>query len=167
MEDLKPAVALNVFIEPYFRKEIVQKIFENIDSLPADLRRELIAEVKEKVRISGFRNSMAAPRALLVRDAETVFEKDTRFSLISLKSWMSLYSQWHDELKQNLTGLGFSISEQAAAGYPDPINTFLEGWPEGIDFDTLFEKITAQIENFPLSKDETALLSVLLTGYLL
>lgn len=167
MEDLKPAVALNVFIEPYFRKEIVQKIFENIDSLPADLRRELIAEVKEKVRISGFRNSMAAPRVLLVRDAETVFEKDTRFSLISLKSWMSLYSQWHDELKQNLTGLGFSISEQAAAGYPDPINTFLEGWPEGIDFDTLFEKITAQIENFPLSKDETALLSVLLTGYLL
>lgn len=167
MEDLKPAVALNVFIEPYFRKEIVQKIFENIDSLPADFRRELIAEVKEKVRISGFRNSMAAPRALLVRDAETVFEKDTRFSLISLKSWMSLYSQWHDELKQNLTGLGFSISEQAAAGYPDPINTFLEGWPEGIDFDTLFEKITAQIENFPLSKDETALLSVLLTGYLL
>lgn len=167
MEDLKPAVALNVFIEPYFQKEIVQKIFENIDSLPADLRRELIAEVKEKVRISGFRNSMAAPRVLLVRDAETVFEKDTRFSLISLKSWMSLYSQWHDELKQNLTGLGFSISEQAAAGYPDPINTFLEGWPEGIDFDTLFEKITAQIENFPLSKDETALLSVLLTGYLL
>ena len=167
MEDLRPALALNVFIEPYFRKEIFQKIFENIDSLPADLRRELIAEVKEKVRISGFRNSMAAPRALLVRDAETVFEKDTRFSLISLKSWMSLYSQWHDELKQNLTGLGFSISEQAAAGYPDPINTFLEGWPEGIDFDTLFEKITAQIENFPLSKDETALLSVLLTGYLL
>ena len=167
MEDLRPALALNVFIEPYFRKEIFQKIFENIDSLPADLRRELIAEVKEKVRISGFRNSMAAPRALLIREAEAVFEKDTWFSLISLKSWQSQYSQWHDELKKILVDLGFSISEQAASGYPDSLNTFLEGWPEGIDFDTLFEKITTQVEKFPLSKDETALLSVLLTGYLL
>ena len=167
MEDLKPAIALNVFIEPYFRKEILQKIFENLDSIPSELRREFIAEVKDKVRISGFRNAMAAPRALLVRDAETVFEKDTRFSLASLKSWQSLYSKWTKELENILTGLGFSISEQAAAGYPDAINTFLEGWPEGIDFDSLFEKITAQTEKFPLSKDETALLSILLTGYLL
>ena len=167
MEDLRPAIALYVFIEPYFRKEILEKVFENLDILPAELRRELIADIKEKVRISGFRNSMVAPRALLIRDAETVFEKDTRFCLISLKNWQSLYTQWHEELKKTLIGLGFSISEQAAAGYPDPVNTFLEGWPEGIDFDTLFEKITAQVKNFTLSKDETALLSVLLTGYLL
>lgn len=167
MEDLRPAIALNVFIEPYFRKEILQKIFDNIDALPAELRRELIAEVKEKVRISGFRNAMAAPRALLIRDAESVFEKDTRFSLTALKNWQSLYSQWHEDIKNKLAALGFSISEQAAAGYPDAVNTFLEGWPEGIDFDTLYEKITTQAEKFPLSKDETALLSVLLTGYLL
>lgn len=167
MEDLRPAIALNVFIEPYFRKEILQKIFEHLDSIPSELRREFIAEVKEKVRISGFRNAMAAPRPLLIRDAENVFETDTRFSLISLKSWQSLYSEWIEKLTKNLTGLGFSISEQAAAGYPDPVNTFLEGWPEGIDFDTLYEKITTQIDQFPLSKDETALLSVLITGYLL
>lgn len=167
MEDLRPAIALNVFIEPYFRKQILEKIFEDLNTLPAELRRELVADVKEKVRISGFRNTMAAPRALLIRNAETVFEKNTRFSLITLKSWLSLYSQWNEKLTQNLKTLGFSISEQAAAGYPDPVNTFLEGWPEGIDFDSLYEKITAQVENFPLSKDETALLSILLTGYLL
>lgn len=167
MEDLKPAVALNVFIEPYFRKEILQKVFENLDAVPAELRRELIADVKDKVRISGFRNVMSAPRALLLRNAETVFEKDTRFSLIALKSWQSLYSQQSEELKKNLVDFGFSISDQAAAGYPDPINTFLEGWPEGIDFDTLHEKLTAQAANYPLTKDETALLSILLTGYLL
>ena len=167
MEDLRPAIALNVFIEPYFRKEILQKIFDNIDALPAELRRELIAEVKEKVKISGFRNSMAAPRALLIRDAESVFEKDTWFSLITLKNWQSLFSQWHEEIQKKLLALGFSISDQAAAGYPDAVNTFLEGWPEGIDFDNLYEKITAQNEKFPLNKDETALLSVLLTGYLL
>ena len=167
MEDLRPAIALNVFIEPYFRKQILQKIFDNIDALPAELRRELIAEVKENVRISGFRNSMAAPRSLLIRDAETIFEKDTRFTLVALKNWYSLYSQWHEELRKILADLGFAFSDQAAAGYPDSMNTFLEGWPEGIDFDTLYEKITAQDEKFPLSKDETALLSVLLTGYLL
>ena len=167
MEDLKPAIALNVFIEPYFRREILQKVFENLNALPAELRRELLAEVKEKVRISGFRNSMVAPRALLIRDAESVFEKDTWFTLVSLKNWQSLYSEWNEELKKILAALGFSVSEQAAAGYPDAVNTFLEGWPEGIDFDTLYEKITTQVEKFPLSKDETALLSILLTGYLL
>ncbi len=167
MEELRPALALNVFIEPYFRKEILEKVFENLNTLPAELRRELVADVKEKVRISGFRNTMAAPRALLIRNAETVFEKDTRFSLVSLKCWQSLYTQWNEELKLQLKGLGFSISEQAAAGYPDAINTFLEGWPEGIDFDTLFEEITALVKNLPLSKDEIALLSILITGYLL
>ena len=167
MEELRPALALNVFIEPYFRKEILEKVFENLNTLPAELRRELVADVKEKVRISGFRNTLAAPRALLIRNAETVFEKDTRFSLVSLKCWQSLYTQWNEELKLQLKGLGFSISEQAAAGYPDAINTFLEGWPEGIDFDTLFEKTTALVKNLPLSKDEIALLSILITGYLL
>lgn len=167
MEDLKPAIALNVFIEPYFRKEILQKVFENLDAVPVELRREFVAEVKEKVRISGFRNSMAAPRALLLRNAEDVFEKDTRFLLILLKSWQSLYSQWTEGLARNLADLGFSFSEQAAAGYPDAVNTFLDGWPEGYDFDTLFEKITAQDDKILLSKDEVALLSILLTGYIL
>ncbi len=166
MDDLRPAIALNVFIEPYFRKEILQKVFENLDLIPADLRRELVAEIKDQVRISGFRNPMVAPRALLIRDAESVFEKDSKFDLISLKSWLSIYSQWHDALKKNLIDLGFSISDQVSAGYPDPLNTFLEGWPEGIDFETLFEKITTIDKDFPLNKDETALLSVLLTGYL-
>ncbi len=166
MDDFRPAIALNVFIEPYFSREILQKIFEHLDALPSELRRELVTEIKDQVRISGFRNPMVAPRALLVRDAEPVFEKDTKFSLICLKCWHSLYSQWHDDLKKNLTELGFSISEPASSGYPDPTNAFLEGWPEGIDFDTLFEKISAQVEGFSLSKDETALLSVLLTGYL-
>lgn len=166
MVDLVPAIALNVFIEPYFRKEILQKLFENLDKLPDEIRRELVKQVKEQVRISGFRNPMIAPRTLLIRDAETVFEKDAKFSLICLKGWQSLYSEWHDILEKNLGDLGFSISESAASGYPDPMNTFLEGWPEGMDFDTLYEKITAQVEGFPLSKDETALLSVLLTGYL-
>jgi len=161
MVDLVPAIALNVFIEPYFRKEILQKLFENLDKLPDEIRRELVKQVKEQVRISGFRNPMIAPRTLLIRDAETVFEKDAKFSLICLKGWQSLYSEW-----KNLGDLGFSISESAASGYPDPMNTFLEGWPEGMDFDTLYEKITAQVEGFPLNKDETALLSVLLTGYL-
>ena len=166
MDEFRPAIALNVFIEPYFRKEILQKIFENLGELPADLRRKLVAEVKDQVRISGFRNPMVAPRALLIRDAESVFEKDSKFSLICLKCWQSLYSQSHGALKQNLANLGFSISEQATNAYPDPLNTFLEGWPEGMDFETLFEKITAKEKDFPLSKDETALLSILLTGYL-
>jgi len=166
MEGLKPAIALNVFIEPYFRKEILQKVFENLNTLPAELRQELGAEVKEKVRISGFRNSMVAPRSLLVRDAEAVFEKDTKFNLICLKSWESLYLIWHDNLRESLISLGFTISDQAASGYPDPMNTFQEGWPEDIDFDIIFEKITTLVEKYPLSKDETILLSVLLTGCL-
>ncbi len=166
MDDFRPAIALNVYIEPYFRKEILQKTFDNLDILPADLRRDLLTQVKDHVKISGFRNPMVAPRMLLVRGAESVFEKDTVFSLICLKCWQSFYSQWHEQLKNSLTGLGFSISEPALSGYPDAMNTFLEGWPEGIDFDSLYDQIFAKNEGFSLSKDETALLSVLLTGYL-
>lgn len=166
MEDFRPAIALNVFIEPYFRKEILQKVFENLDDLPVDLRRDLILQVKEHVKISGFRNPMVAPRALLVRSAESIFEKDTWFNLTCLKCWQSLFSRWQEGLKNQLTERGFSISEPASSRYPDAMNTFLEGWPEGIDFDTLYEQISEKTEGFSLSKDETILLSVLLTGYL-
>ena len=166
MEELKPAIALNVFVEPYFRSEILQKVFDNLGELPAELRREAISEVKDKVRISGFRNAMVAPRSLLVRDAESMFEKDTKFTLIILKCWNSLYSQWHETLRKALINLGFAVSESASQNYPDPMNAFLEGWPEGLDFETLYEKLTDQIKDFPLNKDETALLSILLTGYL-
>ncbi len=166
MDDLKPAIALNVFIEPYFRKEILHKVFDNLGELPAEIRRELVSEVKDKVRISGFRNPMVAPRALLIRDAETVFEKDTNFSLICLKSWSSLYSKWHESVTRALNELGFTVSEAASLNYPDSLNAFFEGWPEGLDFDTLDEKIKAQYHDIQLTKDETALLSILLTGFL-
>jgi len=56
-----------------------------------------------------------------------------------------LYSEWHDILERNLGDLGFSISEYAASGFPDPMNTFLEGWPEGMDFDTLYEKLQLKL----------------------
>lgn len=166
MDDLKPAVALNIYIEPYFRKEILHRIFEHIGELPSENRRKLIADVKERVRISGFRNPMVAPRALLVRDSETAFEKDTQFCLTCLKCWESLYANWKDSLTKILVDLGFSISEAASQDYPDALNTFLVGWPEGLHFDTLNEKILAQSKDLPLSKDEIALLSVLLTGYM-
>lgn len=166
MDEFKPAIALNVFIEPYFRKEVLEKVFGNIDKFSPDLRKDLLAEVKDQVKISGFRNPMVAPRALLIKNAETVFEKDSRFCLTSLKSWQYLYAKWHKALKNGLVDLGFSISEPAAAEYPDPMNTFLVGWHEDISFDALYENLSAKIEGFDLSKDETALLTILLTGYM-
>jgi hypothetical protein len=160
----KPMVGLNVYLEPYFRSEIIEKVYANIPELSDEIRRDLIRLTKDELKVPGFRNPMLAPLALRIRAAEKKFEKDSNFVKQILASWSDLHRYLLNDSLESLKTLGFNILDTATE-YPDPENAFYIGWPEGINYKTIHEELSKNPDN-KLTSDENSLLCIWLTGYL-
>jgi len=160
----KPMVGLNVYLEPEFRRELIEKVYANIPDLSDETRRSLINISKELLKIAGFRNPMTAPLPLRVRAAEAKFEKDSRFIKQILASWADLHRNVQATAMENLKSLGFEVSDTAPL-YDDAENAFIIGWPDKVDYNQVHEALSKDTEN-NLTVDENALLTVWLTGRL-
>lgn len=160
----KTMIGLNVYLEPQFRKEVIEKVYANIQELSEDIRRDLLQITKEELKVSGFRNPMLAPLALRVRAAIEKFEKESRFTKQILAAWADLYRDVHEPVLSGLKELGFEVLETAGV-YPDPEMAFASGWPDGLTYEQLHQALSKIPEN-KLTSDENALLSIWLTGAL-
>lgn len=165
MSELKPLHAINVYIEPWFREEIITKIFEDFSLYPEPLRKELVESVKNEVKVSGFRNPLTAPKRLLVREVEKIFETDPRFVSIILRTWMKLFDSHENEFRKTLKDLDFQFSELAPL-YPDAENAFETLWPDGVDYQKVIDKVREDNKTLEMSDDEIVFYSILLTGCL-
>lgn len=165
MSDLKPLHIINVYIEPWFRQEIVDTVLQDFTVYPDDLRKKLVETIKSEVKVSGFRNPLTAPKRMLAREIEKRFEKDPHFIGIIIQTWMNHYEKYADTFNKALTGLKFQTSAQAN-GYPDPMNAFENGWPEGIYYPKVIEAVRSQDEDIEMTDDQIVLYSILKTGYL-
>mgnify|MGYP001766841534 CR=1 FL=1 len=65
----------------------------------------------------------------------------------------------------SLTELGFVPSE-VAAEFADPENAILEGWPAGLSYADLEQKVSEKVPSLKISQNELALLTIWLTGRL-
>lgn len=160
----KPMIVLNVYLEPQFRKELIEKVYADILKLSDDKRRDLLKISKELLNIAGFRNPMSAPLPLRVRAAEAKFEKESRFVKQIMASWADLHRNVQAAALDNLKSLGFEVSDTAPL-YDDPENAFIIGWPDNIDYNEVHETLSKDLEN-KLTNDENALLAIWLTGRL-
>lgn len=165
MSDLKPLHIINVFIEPWFRQEIINTVLEDFSIYPDALRKELVETLKSEVKVSGFRNPLTAPKRLLAREIEKLFEKDPHFIGIIIRTWMCHYEKKAASFEKALKSLKFEISEQAN-GYPDALNAFGIGWPEGVDYQKVIETVRKQGDKLDMTDDQIVLYSILKTGYL-
>lgn len=163
-QDYKAMIGLNVYLEPQFRKDVVEKVYSNLSGLSKDLRLQLIKITKEEIKVSGFRNPMLAPTALLVKSAVVKFEKESKYIELILQAWSSLYAEHHSTQLETLKSLGFEIGE-TRPDYTDPENAFLVGWPESVDYEKLHKACQQNPQN-TLNSDENALLSIWLSGTL-
>lgn len=165
MENFQPMIALNVYLEPYFRQEILDKVLAQRTKLPEQAQRDLSAIFRSEIQIRGFRNPLAAPHGLLVKESEKKFEKDSRFLRVILSAWVSTLDFDPQELSAALTELGFVPSE-VAAEFEDPENALLEGWPAGLSYADLEQKVSEKVPSLKISQNELALLTIWLTGRL-
>lgn len=165
MSDLKPLHIINVFIEPWFRQEIIDTVLEDFSIYPEDLRKELVSKLKNEVKVSGFRNPLTAPKRLLAKEIEKLFEKNPHFLGIILRAWMNIFDKNSSTIEKALTSLNFQTSDQAD-GYPNALNAFEFGWPEGINYQKVIETVREHDENLEMSDDQIVLYSILKTGFL-
>lgn len=165
MNSLQPMIALNVYLLPEFRQEILRTVIAGLPALPEEIRREVLSSIREEVKISGFRNPLSAPRAVLIRQMEAVFIKQSRFIKAMLKAWAALQQSSEAAVSAEIRSLSFQANDQAPE-YPDPENAFLIGWPEGLDYQKLADLIGARDPKLSASTDTLALLTVWLSGCL-
>jgi len=164
MNSLLPLISLNVFLLPDFRREILTTVLNQKDNLSPEIKQEFRQAIKEFVKISGFRNPLAAPQALQVRAMESPFEKESRFVKAILSSWADLKLDLGAKVQSVLPELGFEPNDQAPL-YPDPENAFAVGWPEDLSFEKLADLVKQKTE-IDASSNEISLMTVWLTGRL-
>ena len=164
MSSLLPMISLNVFLLPDFRREILTTVLNQKDNLPPEIKQEFRQAIKEFVKISGFRNPLAAPQALQVRAMESPFEKESRFVKAILSSWADINSDLQPKVQALIPELGFEPNDQAPL-YPDPENAFAVGWPEDLSFEKLADLVKQKTET-DASSNEISLMTVWLTGRL-
>lgn len=165
MDNLQPMIALNVYLLPEFRKEILSTVVSGLPALPEAIRREVLPDIREEVKISGFRNPFSAPHAVLIRRMESVFISRSRFARTMLKAWAALQDTSASAVSSVISALPFQANDQVP-DYPDPENAFLVGWPEGLGYQKLADLVLAQDPKVTASTDTLALLTVWLSGCL-
>lgn len=165
MEELKPMVALNVYLTPEFRKQILFELIDRKETLNPEIRSILFSAIKEKNKVPGFRNSFLAPKGLFYQGLEKVFEKDSKFVSIVMNAWQSLKMEQFIPVFYSLEKLGFDVSEPAKT-YEDPERCFKSGWPPGVNYERLHANAVEQLKSEKISSDEIALMTVLTTGIL-
>jgi len=165
MSELRPLHVINVFIESWFRQEIIENVLTDFSVYSDDVRKALVETLKTEVKVSGFRNPLTAPKRLLVREAEKLFETDPHFVKVILDAWIQLYDKHSSAFDNALKALGFKTST-AAPNYEDPINAFDQGWPEGIDYPKVIDAIRKEDEKLDMTDDQISLYCSLRTGYL-
>ncbi len=165
MDNLKPMIALNVYLLPEFRQEILDGVVSGLSALPDDVRRDVMSAVRDEVKISGFRNPFSAPKAVLIRRMESVFLKQSRFIKAMLMAWVALQKPADAVVRAVIESLPFQTNPEAI-NYPDPENAFLIGWPEQMGYQKLSDLVRAQDAAINASTDTIALLTVWLSGCL-
>jgi len=165
MSELKPLHVINVFIEAWFRQEIIEKVLTDFSQYTSEVRKELAGTLKSEVKVSGFRNPLTAPKRMLVRDTEKLFETNPNVVKVILNAWTQLYDKHGPTFDKALTKLEFKTSPLAPT-YADPLNAFDQGWPEGIDYPKVIEAVRKEDDQLDMTDDQIVLYSILRTGYL-
>lgn len=165
MEEYRPLIALNVYLNQDFRREILSTVVESRSILSDRQRRQLLEAIKENVRISGFRNPIMAPETLLVRNMIAPFEQDSRFVKVILEAWALINDSLQPAIIETIKSFPFKENDQKPS-YPNPDNAFLVGWPEGLTYEMLAEEVNKRVDGKHGSLDEIALLTIWISGCL-
>jgi hypothetical protein len=159
-----PFHAINEFMRPDYRVEVVRAALQALPGLPEPQRAQIDKLTRRTVKVPGFRNSAKAPAALRVKPTAEAFEKSPGLVAAILSAWTDAHPQLRSEVNDLLLDRGWELLPIDADRTKIP--GFLTRWPKGEDFETL---TTVYAERYPESKassDDVSLMVVWLSGRL-
>ena len=96
-----PFHALNEFMRDDYRLSVLQNVFGELKSLPAQYGKPVNQIVQHTVKVQGFRKSSQAPAFLKAKSSATTFQQNPEFVARILAAWAEL----HPELRQQVFDL--------------------------------------------------------------
>lgn len=152
---------INEFMLPDFRQQVLNQVITNLDLLPAGLRAQLSTQIRQLVKVPGFRNSAAAPAAVKARGSVQAFERSPQFIASVLSAWSELNADLRQQVYDFLIQRGWKLLPVEADRSKLP--GFLTRWPKAEQFDVLDEAFRAIHPETTHSKDDISLMVVWLS----
>ncbi len=152
---------INEFMLPEFRQQVLTQVILNLESLPAEMRSRLNGQIRQLVKVPGFRNSSQAPAPVKARGAVQAFERSPQFAAQVLAAWSEINAELRQEVFDFLTARGWTLLPVDADRTKLP--GFLTRWPKAEQFDVLDEAFRASHPETGFSKDEISLMVVWLS----
>jgi hypothetical protein len=178
-----PFHAINEFMRYDFRLTVIRNTLTSQSSLSEPFSNELNQKIKKRVSVPGFRNSDKAPALMKVLPTTKAFEKNPDLVAAVLSCWVELQPELRDQVYQLLKARNWRMLNETEGMntenlsielikewpvFPITINRaklpgFFTHWPNGEDFEVLYNNYS---ELFPESKssiDEVSLMVVWLS----
>lgn len=153
--------AINEFMIIDYMTQVLKSVFSRLDGLPLEWQKKINNEVKTKIVVGGFRNSIMAPAGLKARNAIKPFENDPVFVGVILQAWLLLHIELANNVKILLEERGWDIL---------PVETdrtklpgFMTRWPAKEDYQAILEAFHAAYPDSIDSDDDISLMCVWLS----
>ncbi len=159
-----PFHAINEFMLPDYRKEIIKSVLSNLSHLSDDSRREINSLVRKYVNVQGFRNSSQAPLMLKVNGAIATFEKSPQFVAAIVNGWQQLNTELVGEISQLLLNRGWKVLPNEADRSKLP--GFMTKWPQSETFELLTSEFFNSYPGSLVSENDITLMIVWLSNRL-
>lgn len=159
-----PFHAINEFMRNDFRLNIIRTTLTRKNSLDRQFTAPIDHLTRKHVKVTGFRNSVKAPVTLKAVAMVKAFEKQPQLVAAILNAWSEINSDLKNQIYNILVGRGWKLLpvEIDRAKLPG----FLTLWPEGDDYDVLFDAYKEEYPEGDASIDEASLMVVWLAGRL-
>jgi len=159
-----PFNAINEFMLPEYRLEVIQYVFQNVNQLPSGLQRGIHQTQKKYLKISGFRNSTLAPVPLKVRNSVSAFEKSSEFVAEILSAWKALHEDLGEKVGQVLGEIGWEILPVEANRAKLP--GFMTTWPKTDTYEVIEARFGEMFPEHGYAENDVRLMVVWIGGRL-
>lgn len=159
-----PFHAINEFMVPEYRLNVIQTVLSGFDKLPSERRSTINNIIKRHVQVPGFRNSTQAPTSLKARSSVTVYERRPEFVANILQGWSELKPALRQKVYEFLSGRSWEILPPEADRSKLP--GFLTEWPKGEDYDILGKAFAQEFPDDSVDENDLRLMIVWLAGRL-
>jgi hypothetical protein len=159
-----PFHAINQFMIPEYRQEILHKVFGHLDELPSDRKNRILSLFKRYVSVPGFRNSALAPLPIKIKNAGPAFDKYPDFVAQILMAWSELLPT----LRQQVYDLLVERKWEMLPADTDrsKLPGFLVRWPKEETYDVLDAAFAAKYPDEKAHEYDIRLMIVWLAGRL-
>jgi hypothetical protein len=159
-----PFHAINEFMLPDFRQNVVQAVLSDMVSLSQERRKSLVGIIQKTVKIPGFRNVTIAPLALKVKGAIGAFEKSSQFVGQMIAAWSELRPELRQQVYDMLQDRGWEV--QPLDVDRSKLPGFLIAWPRDDNYDELDKDFAARYPEVKIAENDMRLMAVWVGGRL-